>query len=46
MCVYTAIIATRLQLMLWYVDGAPVLKCNGYGLESWLAGQLEKGSVH
>ena len=46
MCVYIAIIATFLQVTLWRVGGAPALKCNGYGLESWLAGRLEKGSVH
>ena len=27
-------------------NSAPALKCNGYKLESWLAGHLEKGSVH
>ena len=25
---------------------AAALKCNGYGLESWLAGHLHQGSVH
>ena len=32
--------------MLWSVDSAAALKCNGYGLESLLPGHLEKGSVH
>ena len=43
MCVYIAII---LQVMLWFVDSAPALKYHGYRLQSWLAGHLEKGSVH
>ena len=42
MSVYIAIIATILQVTLWHMDSAPALKCNGYGLESWLAGHLEK----
>ena len=46
MCVYIAIIAKILQVMLQRVDSAPALKCNGYELESWLAWHLEKGSVH
>ena len=46
MCVYVTIIAMILQVMLWHVESAPALKCNGYGLESWLAGHLEKDSVH
>ena len=46
MCVYIAIIATILAVMLWHVDSAPALKCKGSGLKSWLAGHLEKGSVH
>ena len=40
------IIATILQVALWYVDSAPALKYISYKLESWLAGHLEKGSVH
>ena len=32
MCVYTAVVATILQVTLWHLDSAPVLKCNGYGL--------------
>ena len=46
MCVYIAIIATTRQAMLWHMDSAPVLKYNGCWLESWLAVQLEKGSVN
>ena len=46
MCVYIAIIAAILQVMLWYMDGAPDFKCNVFELESWLAGHLEKGSVY
>ena len=46
MCVYIAIIAAILAVTLWCVDSAAALKCNGYGLESWLAGHLNKGSVH
>ena len=45
MCIYIAVIATIQQVMLWHMDSAPALKCNGYKLESWLAGDLEKGSV-
>ena len=32
--------------MLRHIDGAPALKYNDDRLESWLAGHLEKGSVH
>ena len=46
MCVYIAIIATNLQVMMWRMDSAPALKYNGYALESLLAGHIEKGSVH
>ena len=46
LCVYNAIITKILQVMLWCVDSAPVLKCYGSELESWLAGHVEKGSVH
>ena len=45
MCVYIAIIATILQLMLWCIDSAPALKYKGYELESWLAGHFNKDSV-
>ena len=45
MCVYI-IIATIRAAVLWQVDSAAALKCNGYGLESSLAGHLDKGSVH
>ena len=45
MCVYIAIIATILQVMLWREDSAPALKCNVYELESWLPGHLEKDNV-
>ena len=44
-CVYIAIIAILLPVMLWHVDSALVLKYNGQGLESWLAGHWKKGSV-
>ena len=43
MCIY---ISTILPVMLWHVDSAPALKCNGYGLESWLAGHLDKSIIH
>ena len=46
MCVCLAIVDVILQVTLWHVDSAPALKCNGYKLKSWLAGHLEKGSVH
>ena len=45
MCIYIAITGTILAVTLWHVDSAPVLKCYGCGLESWLGGHLEKGSV-
>ena len=32
--------------MLWHMNSALVLKCNGCGLESWLAEHLKKDSVH
>ena len=28
------------------MDSAVALKCDDYGLESWLAGHLNHGSVH
>ena len=43
-CVYIAIIATILQVMLCRMDCTPALKCNGYDLEFWLAGHLQKDS--
>ena len=43
MSVYIAII---LPVTLWYVDSALFLKYKDCGLEFWLAGHLEKGSVH
>ena len=46
MCVQIAIIAMILAVTLWCMDGGAALKCNGYGLESLLAGHLVKGSVH
>ena len=56
MCVYIAIIATILPVMLCSVGSAPVLKCNGCGLESYVARQFTlevdaqyvnvRGSVH
>ena len=33
---------SAINTLAWH--SAPALKCNGYGLESWLAGHLEKGS--
>ena len=44
MCVYIAIIAAILAVMLWRMDNATALKCNGYRLESSLAGNLYKSS--
>ena len=41
---FIAIIATTLAMMLLHVDSAAVLKSNGDGLESSLAGHLQKGS--
>ena len=41
-CVYIAIIATILPVLLWCMDSAPALKCNGNVLESWVAGHLDK----
>ena len=38
-------IATILAV-LWCVDSAAALKCNGYGLESSAAGHLDKDGVH
>ena len=31
-----------MAVTLWCMDSAATLKCNGYGLESWLAGHVEK----
>ena len=45
-CVYIAIIATILAVMLWPVDSAAALKWNDYGLESSLAEHLDKDIVH
>ena len=44
MCVDIVIVATNLQVTLYHVDSAPALLCNGYGLKSWLAGHLRKGT--
>ena len=44
MCVYVAIIALILAVMLRNMDYAAALKCSGCRLESWLAVHLEKGS--
>ena len=46
MCVYIAIIATLLAVLLWRVDSAAALKCKGCRLKSSLAGYLDEGSVH
>ena len=45
MCVYIAIIATTLKVMLWRVNSASALNYYGYELECWLAGQLKKSSI-
>ena len=45
MCVYIAIIAIFLAVTLWRVDRAAAIKCNGYRLESSLAGHLDKCCV-
>ena len=45
-CVDIAIITTTLAVMLWCVNSATALKCNGYGLEFLLAERLGKCSVH
>ena len=46
MCLLIAIVTTVLEVTLWHVDNAGVLKCNGYGLESLLEGHLDKVGVH
>ena len=46
MCVYLAKIVIILAEMLWHMDNAAAMKCNGERLESSLAGHLDKGSVH
>ena len=48
MCVYVTIIATILAVMLWCMDSAVALKCNGNGFECSLAGHTggDRGSVH
>ena len=46
MCALIAIIATNLTVTLQHMDRAALLKCNGHGLESWLAGHLDKRGVH
>ena len=43
MCVYIAIIATTLQVMLRRVDSASALKSYSYELECWLA--IQEGLV-
>ena len=45
-CVYTTLTATILEVTFWHMESAVALKCNGNGLESLLAGLLEKSSVH
>ena len=45
MSVSIAIIFMILHMTLCGMDYWPALKCNGWGLESWLAVHLEKGSV-
>ena len=39
---YIAIIATILAVLLWHIDSAAALKCNGSGLECSLTGHLRK----
>ena len=41
MCAYIAIIAIILAVILWCIDNAAALRCNGYEFESLLAGLLE-----
>ena len=43
--VYKAIIARILAVMLWRMNSASSLKCNGSKFESSLSGYLDKGSV-
>ena len=43
LCVYIAIFATILAVMLWQMDHAAALQCNDYRLEFLLAGTI-KGS--
>ena len=43
LCVFILpLFAIILQVTLWHVDSAPALKCNGYKIESWLAGHLTR----
>ena len=46
MCVYMAIIATILAVMLWCMDKAAALKCSGYKLNLGWQNTKEKGNVH
>ena len=46
MCVYLAIIATFLAVTLWFINNGAALKSSDYGLESLLAGHLEKSNVY
>ena len=45
MCVNIVIIITILAVT-WHMYSAAALESNGYGLESSLAGHLDKGSVY
>ena len=45
MCVYIAIFTITHAVMLWCMDSAAALQCNGYRLKAWLAGHLDKSSV-
>ena len=46
MCLYSAKSATALAVILWRMDSAAAMECNSQGLESLLAGHLDKGSTH
>ena len=46
MCIYIAVIATILAVMLWQVDSTAALKYSGYVMELLLAGYFGKSSVH
>ena len=41
MCAYIALIAIILAVILWCIDNAAALRCNGYEFESLLTGLLE-----
>ena len=43
MCGYAATIATVEAVKPWQVDSTAAMKCNGYRLESLMAGHLDNG---